>query len=399
VMQAARRWPWAVAALVIGAYGIAVWSTFHTMPAFAPDTRYYAAMTLRLTGLSQAESYEQVKAFVEQFGYDTPGPGVLFGWGLVAPRIVYPALSVPFVMAFGIPGMQVVPVIAMGVGLLVTMLVGRRTAGLAATVAVLFLLIASKRLIFYGGAMLTESLSFAMVAGIALCLPWDGRRRSRRALLVALGLLLLVAFTRQATLIPAGAAVVAWIGSALRERRWRTAWAPFALWLSVVAVVVQVLQSILFPGFSQLTQFLLATKTDSLSDALAQVPTLTWTIITSDIYLMATVDIPLLILIVLAVIAGIVRWRHVDAHLLIGAVLATFLYNITNGTPTMFRYGFPGLVFVVVAVAYLLKSAVEQRLVPVSAVDPVATQHVVHHGVGRHAYRLGNEQIDTQRGQ
>ena len=366
VIARLRSWPWAPAALVLGVYAVAVWSVFHVMPAFAPDTRYYAAMTLRLTGLSQQEAYEHVRAFVDQFGYVTPSPSVLFGAGVVPPRMVYPVLSVPFVLVFGIPGMQVVPVAAMGLGLILTLQVGRRTVGLAATLAALLLLVASRRLIFYGGAMLTESLSFAITAGIALLLPWGGRRRSRRALLIAVGLIVVLGFTREATLIPVGAVAVAWLGSAVRERKLWTAWAPFAAWMFATAVLVQVLQGLLFPSADVFEHFLLISGTHSLRTAILHIPKLAWSITTTDLNNMVHSDIPLLILLLLAVVAGVVRWRHVDAHLLIGAVIATYVYNIINGVPSMFRYGIPGLAFVIVAVAYLVRSAVEQRLVPVS---------------------------------
>lgn len=395
-----RSVPWGAWALVLLVFGIVTYSVFSSAAAFLPDSRYYAAMSLRITGLSAQESYEQVKVFVDQFGWATPGPDALFGWGLVAPRIMLPLLSAPFVAVFGIPGLQVVPVVAMGVGLLVTLTVGGRTrAGVAATLAAVLLLESSRRMILYGGAMLTESLAFALVAGLALCLPWDGRPRSRRSLVVALALLTLLAFTRQATLIPAGAVVVAWLGSAVRERRIRTSWTPYALWLSVATVGLQVAQTVVFPGFNQLNQFLAATHAKSLLGALRNTPGLARHIISTDLHQMARTDIPLLVLLVLAIVAGVVRWRHTDAHLLIGAVLGTMLYNVTNGTPTMFRYGFPGLVFVVVAVALLVRSVAEKHLVPVSAVDPDPTEPEVDDGVDDDADRLRHDKADAERGQ
>jgi hypothetical protein len=49
-------------------------------------------------------------------------------------------------------------------------------------------------------------------------------------------------------------------------------------------------------------------------------------------------------------------WRRSEAHLLVGAILAISVYNITNGTPTAFRYAIPGLVFYVAMVGLVIRA-------------------------------------------
>ena len=385
--------------IVLAVYLISLYAVFRTAEAFVPDSRYYAAMALRFSGHSVQETIDAISAQIAPYGWDTPPEDQLFGWGLVAPRIVFPLLSTPFVAVWGIPGLQVVPVVAMGVGFATVMRLGRGVVGGGMTLAASLLLAVSSRMVFFGGAMLTESLAFALVAAMAMCLPWDGAPRSRKALAVSLALLLVLAFTRQTTLVPAGAAAVAWFFSAIKERTARTSWAPFALWWVVGAVGLQTLQAVLWPGFSQLDQFLRVTGANSLAGALWKSPGVAWKVITSDVNVMLSKDHQLLALLALAVVAGVVRWRHADAHLLIGALSATFVYNVTNGTPTTFRYGMPGLVFVVMAVALLLRSAVEQRLVAPSAVDPGPPEEEVDHSVDDHRDGLRDHEAETQSGQ
>ena len=46
-----------------------------------------------------------------------------------------------------------------------------------------------------------------------------------------------------------------------------------------------------------------------------------------------------------------------ESQLLLGAILGIALYNVTNGTPTGFRYSMPGLAFFAVSAALLIARA------------------------------------------
>jgi hypothetical protein len=279
--------------------------------------------------------------------------------------------------------------------LLIARLVG---AGLA--FATVMMLLLSQRMVFFGTAMLTEGVAMAIVAGIALTLPWRDVRRSPQALATAAVLTVVLGFTRQATFIVAGALVMAWVGTWLRTRRVTNVWTPFAALLSATAVVVQVVQSLVWSNFSQADQFTMVTGTDSLSAALLAVPGLAWRIVTADVWAMARFDMPLLLLMTLAVVAGVVRWRHTESHLVIGAVMGIMLYNVTNGTPTMFRYGMPGMVFLLVCIAVFLRDVTGSQARStdwpvarsVSAVPPEPAQH----GVDGDGHRLRDEQPQPQ---
>lgn len=391
-------WPtWLLLAAAFAGVVVAIW--LEKEP-FAPDTRYYAAMALRRIGTSAPDIVAQVRAYDDRFGWPTPIPGTLLGWDLVQPRVVYPLLSAPFVALFGIPGMQVVPIAAFGLAVVAMQWLGSRLAGVTSALFVVLLVLLSRQVVFYSTAMLTEGIAMALIAGIALTLPWRGRRRSAAALATAVVLTVVLAFTRQTTLIPAGAVFVAWAGAWVATGRARNAWAPFAAWLTATAVGTQVLQSLLWPNFSQLKQFLDKTGTDSLPAAILASPRLAWHIVETDLIAMAKVDRALLALVVLAVVAAVVRWRHTDAHLLMGALAAGMFYNVTNGTPTMFRYTMPGMVFLVVCIAAFVTSITRgtwpvpdwPRRRPASAVDPGPADDEVEHGVDPDRERLGQEQ-------
>ena len=48
-----------------------------------------------------------------------------------------------------------------------------------------------------------------------------------------------------------------------------------------------------------------------------------------------------------------VFWRRTESHLLLGAILAIALYNVTNGNATDFRYALPGFVFSAMSIGLL----------------------------------------------
>jgi hypothetical protein len=342
--------------VVLVAFAVCYLAVLRTTSLYAPDTRYYAAMALRWTGIGADAARDQVLAYTRHYGWATPPNSTLFGSGLVQPRVVYPLLSVPFVWLVGIRGMAVVPLVAMAVLVVWCLWLLRRRYGLGAALAAVLLVVTSNYLMFFGTAMLTESLTALWCVAILAAVWRYQRRADGRWLAAAAGATVLMAFTRQAALIPAGALVVAWLGAlVLRDRPAR--WGRPALTVGATAVVVQVVQTLLFPSFSQLDHFLDKTGTTNLRDALAASPGLGGRILRADLERFAATDRPLLTLIALATVAAVVLWRHSESHLLVGAFLAITVYNVTNGTPTNFRYAMPGLVFYVVAVAALLGRA------------------------------------------
>lgn len=345
-----------LATVVASTFVVTYSSVVRFKPLYAPDTQYYAAMSLWFGGDSKQEAARQVAEMSARSGWRAPLVEQLFGWGLVQPRVVLPVLSVPFVNIWGIQGMVVVPAVALAalIGVLTWML-ARRWGGVVAAATVV-LVMSSPMIMFYGSAMLTESLS-ALWGALTLAAAWQYQRyRGWRPVVWMVVLTVISGFTRQATLIPAGAFVTAWF-IALVLRRRPNSWGVPALAVGVTAVAVQLFQTVFFPSFSQLDQFKEKTGADSLLGALRGTPGLARRIIQRDFDFFAVADHPVLVLITLSVLSMVIFWRRSESHLLLGAILGIALYNITNGTPTAFRYSMPGLVFFAVSVALLIARA------------------------------------------
>lgn len=320
---------------------------------FYPDSRYYLAMTYLFLGNDPETARALTVDFAEPRGIAIPETDRLFGWGLVQPRVVYPVLSMPFVALFGPFGLAVVPLLATIAVTVLLVVILRRRYGTGAALAAVLLMNASLFLVSIYTGMLTESLS-GLFSILALLAAWRWFERPSPWLLVGMGAATaLSAFTRQATFIMAGAFVMAWLLGSIFERR-NSRWMWPAIVVAGTSLFCQILQSIVFPSFSQLDQFLAQAGADSLGEALLQVPRMLGHIILSDAASLMRGDRTLLFLIGLALVGMVVFFRRTEAHLLFGALLATGLYNVTNGTPTQFRYATPGMVFWMLSATLLL---------------------------------------------
>ncbi len=324
---------------------------------FYPDSRYYLAMAYLFLGNDPETARQLTVDYAQPRAIDVPPVDDLFGWGLVQPRVVLPALSTPFVALFGPAGLAVVPLLATVALLVVSVLMLRRRFGTLVALLIGLLVSTSLFLVSIGTGMLTEGLS-ALFSALALLLTWRWLERPRWQLLVAIGAVtVLSAFTRQATLIMAGAFVAAWLIGSLVERRNSRLMLP-AVIVGGTTIICQVLQTVLFPSFSQLDQFLAQAGASTLGEALLNVPRMAFDIVRSDVLTMLRGDRALLVLICLAVAGMIIFWRRVESHLLLGAIAGTAIYNITNGTPTQFRYATPGLIFWMLAAGMLVSATV-----------------------------------------
>jgi hypothetical protein len=355
---ARARSAWLLLTVVTSTFVITYVATVKIKPLFAPDSSYYAAMALWFGGTSKQDAVRQVIEMRHRQGWSTPQLTIdrMFGWGLVQPRVVLPALSAPFVKIWGIEGLAVVPGLAMAalIGVLTWLLV--RRWGWLAGAATVVLVMSSWRIMFYGAAMLTDSLS-ALWGALILVAAWHyHRHRGWQPVVWMVVLTVISGFTRQATLVPAGAFVTAWLAAVILRRR-PNGWGVPALAVTVTSVSVQLLQNWLFPTFSefdQMNQFKANTGSSSLLGALMGIPRLAWRIVFHDLGNFAGSDHPLLVLVMLSGISMVVFWRRAESHLLLGAILGIGLYNVATGSATAFRYAMPGLAFFAVSVALLI---------------------------------------------
>jgi hypothetical protein len=361
-------------AIIAGSFVVGYVAMLRTKPLYVPDSAHYLAKALWFLGATPAEAHAQVAAYAARHGISViPGVDVIFGWGLVQPRVVLSALAMPFVAAFGPIGLAITTGIITAALAAVLGFTLMRRYGNVAAVGVMIMVNCSAYIMWYSGAMLTESLS-ALLTALTLVMAWRYLREPRGWLLLAMAALTIAsAFTRQATLIVVGAFAAAWVLSMLVGRSWRSPWMWPAITVGAAGIGSQLLQSILFPSFSQVAQFLKATGTDSLGAAVLAIPALARHILSKDVGNFLANDRILLVLILVALAGIVLFWRRAEAHLLVGAIVAISIYNVTNGTPTSFRYAMPGLVFYVVSAALVI-SATGQRLhTPERAADDPTT--------------------------
>jgi|SRR5690554_124802 len=331
---------------------------------YFPDTAHYMGMSLWFTGMSQQEALAYVNERHLAAGFElNTSVEKLFDWGLVKPRVVLPALAVPFVLLFGPNGLGVTTVLLTVVLVFVLYKLLSSRYGRFAAVATLALMMCSFYIMVFNIGMLTESAT-ALWGALSLVAAYRYQQTgSARWIVVMVAVTALSGFTRQATFIAGGAFVIAWLASlVLRTERGR--WGVPALAIAGTAIVVQLLQSWLFPTFSQLDQFVKMTGTSSLGEALLATPELVRSILTKDLRSFIVNDQALIVIIALSLISMVVLWRRSESHLLLGAILGVALYNITNGNATDFRYAIPGLVFFMVSIALLMSRIQSRALVP-----------------------------------
>ena len=144
---------------------------------YQPDGSHYTYRTLTFLGIDSSAAAERVVNWYQIHGikHNVFLPSFLMpensgAWGLSAPRVLYPFLSVPFVYLLGIPGMLVIP--AASLALLVfcvyrmSELRGKQPIGFL----IVLVLCTSPTVLRWMIANITDSLLAALFAVVALLL-------------------------------------------------------------------------------------------------------------------------------------------------------------------------------------------------------------------------------------
>lgn len=335
--------------LVGAAYLLALLGSKEHLRQWGPDARYYLAWAYRYGGLSEREAGSRTYAYLDTFGWfrDFCGPGCrpddTYSWlfhgftgGLVAPRVLYPLLSAPFVRLFGPEGMLVVPVLAYAVCLVLVMalaarLVGPRWSVLAGLATVLP--VAMSRWSSYA---YTEALTMALFVACVVVLPLA--RKARRWDWALFGVLLLAfAFTKQFHPVLVAGVGAAWLGVAVFQRRPRNPWLPF-LGVGVgVLVVANVVQGLIAPAYSIVDSFIEHSGAGTAAGIPAAIPRVAWRLIRAETW--DALAEPAICVIALLVVVGVLRrYRSPASWLTAGAVAGTFLLHVLNTEPSHLRY-------------------------------------------------------------
>jgi hypothetical protein len=333
---------WAVIASAIALMYVATYRAFGVV---APDDQHYYAMTLSWLGYGP----EEARAIVVRdlpAAYNILSWDMLVGWDLVRPRVVLSVLAMPFVKFMGFQGFVVVCAACGFLLYLVCAALLRQIYGGPVAMGVMLLAISSSRTFSFTTAVMTEGLTSLGVALVVLTAWRYHKTRTVRWIALMAVSVLLVGWTRQSVLIPGAAFGFAWLCAWIKQRTWKNdLWVP-ALAIAGTAIVTQVIQFAFFSSnFSQVENFKAESGTTSTLGAIKVLPKTIKSILKSDFTSLSATGGAMLVLCLVCLVGVFVCWRHVEAHLFIGAVLAGALYNLTNGNATQLRYFLPGLVF------------------------------------------------------
>lgn len=304
---------------------------------FQPDGSHYAYRTLVFLGQDSSEAANQVVSWYQLHGFKnnifeasllTPGNESI--WGLVAPRVVYSILSVPFVYGFGISGMLVIPALSLLVLFLAILHLGRLANLQLIALGVIFGISVSPTVLRWMLANLTDSPLTAFFAVVVVVLAQARQKTLQRFQL--LGLVFLTSFTRFCLPVWIAISVVLFINSRRRD--------SFLLLISSAVAAIPTLLMMpansVLPGSEPVGLF-----NKAIGVFLSFLKITFW-----ELAQLAVLDRVLLAILVLAVAISIFFWREISSQYFLAVLISVLLIGAINGTIGVnFRYQLPILGF------------------------------------------------------
>lgn len=151
---------------------------------FQPDGSNYTFRTLVFMGVEQNSAAKQVSDWYLTHGinhnvidFRSLLPENSPVWHLSAPRVLYPLLSVPFVYAFGIPGMLCVPILSLVIMVLILLNIGISVNKKFQSILFIVVILCSTTFSRWMIANLTDSL-LVVIATLFLLLIFKGKNFS-----------------------------------------------------------------------------------------------------------------------------------------------------------------------------------------------------------------------------
>jgi hypothetical protein len=327
---------------------------YHGKP-WSGDALYYTTMAFHYAGHSLDDAIRLTGVYFHDpdiqrlhRGFDSALAPLIY------PRVVYPALSVPFVLLMGGSGMWVVPLLSslFLVWGLMRLLARLFTPGVALGVTALFMVtVAFKE---FGTGLFTESPTMAFVVGILLMLPLGGRRFGRAEAVGCALLLVAITFCRQSAPVVVSAVCCAWLWTVVRRRTLRgNLWnRPVAVVLPVGLAATLVLQW--WAPYDVLAWYTRINHQPDTRTALLHMPQIFAHLTLADSRAYFTTDGVMLVLWCAALLACFVRPLSVRTGLFVGALGPSMLLSVLNSTASSYRYYVPMYPILLLAVAGLL---------------------------------------------
>jgi len=304
---------------------------------FQPDGVLYALRTFMFLGHDQLTAARQIEEWyfihgASRMHFDPASilPGNSPAWGLVAPRVLYPLLSVPFVAIFGMNGLLVIPSLSLLLLVLSIYFLSRslKASNFGLFLSVLVLL--SPTVLRWMVANITDSLFVGLFA--LSCLVIESKNRKINNYLSIGLLIVLTSITRFATPI--------WLALALAdfskgERRRASFITLFCLIASIPTYLTQPSNSVL-PREGDL----------SVLEKVFALPVSFIKVGFFEIAELAVLDKLLLLILAAALVVAICSIKSSTSMRFLLVLLATWAIGALNGSIGVnFRYQLPVLPF------------------------------------------------------
>lgn len=227
--------------LVLPVVTVSVWTTVANRGIWnhPPDSRYYVTMMFRDMGHSLPDAMHrdnQLSGWHLSGWYFADNDST---WQMVRTRMLYPVLSIPFVLLLGIArGSLAVPILSIYVFVIILARMTQRLYGptVALLIAGAFSLATP---IFVSSWSTTDTLAMALAAVMVANLPID-RRTGKANLVWLVTATVLISLTRQVGPMAPAMAGVGWVWWTVRSRSWRNQWLAPLVASSVAFLVTQV---------------------------------------------------------------------------------------------------------------------------------------------------------------
>ncbi len=304
---------------------------------YQPDGSHYTYRTLTFLGVDSNAAAQRVVNWYQINGVknnifppDFLTPANEATWGLVAPRILYSLLSVPFVYLFGISGMLAVPICSF----VILVCCVFRMSELKGTQATGFLLVivlcTSPTVLRWMIANITDSLLAALFGVVALLLM--KKVIDIRWHLGILSLVVLTSITRFCLPIWIGIAIVLWI----TQMRSQSAMVLVVSTISFIPTFLSMPSNALLPANPEEDGF---SKLILLARSFLEVGFI-------EVAQLGAIDRILLVTVIAAMAVSLQQYREISSKYFLAVMFSVWAIGAINGTLGVnFRYQLPVLGF------------------------------------------------------
>ncbi len=304
---------------------------------YQPDGSHYAYRTLTFLGVDSNAAAERVVNWYQIHGIknnvfdaDFLKPESAGTWGVTAPRILYSALSIPFVYLVGLPGMLAIPIFSF----ILLVFCVYRFSEIFGKPWIGFILVTvlctSPTVLRWMIANITDSLLAGLFGIVALILA--SKISDRVWVFSIFSLIVLTSITRFCTPIWIAIAAVLW----MNQKRARSVGVASVSVLSSLPIILYMPSDVVLPAdveASKMVEFFLLIKSF-------------FKVGFFEVVQLAALDRALLLTLLIALLVSLRYPKEISSRYFLAVLLAVWLIGAINGTVGVnFRYQLPVLGF------------------------------------------------------